>query len=243
MTKQPLASRVYDDLKGDILSCTLRPSQVVYEAELAQRYGVSKTPVREALNTLRQEGYIDVVPRRGYIVAPISIQDVQQILNLRMILEPVAAELAAQHATAEQMRQLRRLAQRTDTQRGPRSFSVDRQFHVLVAEASGNPRLAKYIAKVLEEVERVYNLCEGLPGSPRPGQDRRPLLVDAIMKNDPQLAREIMVQTIQDARTRVLELLLGMGTQTAAPVLITSAPEGHHGRAARTTRRAAARDA
>jgi DNA-binding GntR family transcriptional regulator len=224
MTKPALAARVYDDLKRDILSCALRPSQVVYEAELAQRYGVSKTPVREALNTLRQEGYIDVVPRRGYIVAPISIQDVQQILNLRMILEPAAAELAAQHATAEQLRQLRRLAQRTDTQRGPAAFSVDRQFHVLVAEASGNPRLATYIAKVLEEVERVYNLCEGLPGSPRPGQDRRPLLVDAIIKNDPQLAREIMVQTIQDARTRVLELLLGMGTQTVAPVMLTAAP-------------------
>src|SRR5690606_33246227 len=108
------------------------------------------------------------------------------------ILEPAAAELAAQHATAEQLRQLRQLAQRNRGQGDPHAFSVDRQFHVAVAEASGNPRLAKYIAKILEEVERVYNLCAGLPGSPRPGQDRRPLLVEAIIKNDPQLARDIM---------------------------------------------------
>jgi DNA-binding GntR family transcriptional regulator len=80
-----LAGRVYEQLKRDILSCVLRPSQAVYEAELAQRYGVSKTPIREALNTLRREGYVHVVPRRGYIVAPISIQDVQQILSLRLI--------------------------------------------------------------------------------------------------------------------------------------------------------------
>jgi DNA-binding GntR family transcriptional regulator len=233
-----LAARVYDDLKRDIISCVLRPSQVVYEADLAQRYGVSKTPVREALNTLRQEGYIDVVPRRGYIVAPISIQDVQQILNLRMILEPAAAELAAQHATADQLRQLRRLAQRAEAQRDPQAFGVDQQFHVMVAEASGNPRLAKYIAKVLEEVERVYNLCSGLPGPARPGSDRRSLLVDAIMKNDPRLAREIMVETIQEARTRVLELLLGMSSQTVAPIMIASAPEAHHGPGVRDAEKA-----
>jgi DNA-binding GntR family transcriptional regulator len=225
MTKPPLSARVYAELKRDILTCVLRPTQVVYEAELAQRYGVSKTPVREALNTLRQEGYIDVVPRRGYIVAPISIQDVQQILNLRMILEPVAAELAAQHATAEQLRELRRLAQRNETQRGPYSFSLDRAFHVAVADASGNPRLARCVSNVLEEVERVYNVCEGMNGSTRPGQDRRPALVESIMKNDPPRAREIMVETIQDARTRVLELLLGAGMQAAPPVLITGRTE------------------
>ena len=228
MPRLPLSARIYAELKRDVISCALRPSQVVYEAELAQRYGVSKTPVREALNTLRQEGYIDVVPRRGYIVAPISIQDVQQILNLRIILEPAAAELAAQNATADQLRQLRRLAQRSETQRDPQSFGVDRQFHVLVAEASGNPRLGNYIAKVLEEVERVYNLCAGLPGPARPGSDRRSLLVDALMKNDPQAAREIMVQTIQEARTRVLELLLGVSTQAVAPVMIASAPDNLH---------------
>lgn len=58
MSRPPLAERVYEELKRDILSCALRPSQVVYEAELAERYGVSKTPIREALNTLRQEGYV-----------------------------------------------------------------------------------------------------------------------------------------------------------------------------------------
>jgi DNA-binding GntR family transcriptional regulator len=226
MTKPPLSARVYAELKRDILSCVLRPTQVVYEAELAQRYGVSKTPVREALNSLRQEGYIDVVPRRGYIVAPISIQDVQQILNLRMILEPAAAELAAQHATAEQLRQLRRLAQRGEAQRDPNAFSLDRAFHLAVAEASGNPRLARYVSTVLEEVERVYNVCEGVNGSPRPGQDRHPALVEAIMKNDPKLAREIMETVIQDARTRVLELLLSASMHASAPILITSRADG-----------------
>jgi DNA-binding GntR family transcriptional regulator len=229
MPRLPLSARIYVELKRDIISCALRPSQVVYEAELAERYGVSKTPVREALNTLRQEGYVDVVPRRGYIVAPISIQDVQQILNLRMILEPAAAELAAQNATAEQLRVLRRLVQHGERPNSPQAFSLDREFHVAVAEASGNPRLARYVATVLDEVQRVYNVCEGMEGAVRPGKDRRAGLVEAIIKNDPRQARVIMVETIQDARTRVLELLLSASMQSLSPVLISESASERHG--------------
>lgn len=165
------------------------------------------------------------MPRRGYIIAPVSIQDVQQIMGLRLVLEPAAAALATQHATAEQLTQLRRLAQRTEARRLLDGFVVDRAFHLTVAEASGNPRLARYLAKLLEEVERVYNLCQDLPGSARPGQNRHAPLVEAILKGDQQLAREIMTETVQEARRRVLDLLLGASTQgVAAPVLITSAP-------------------
>jgi DNA-binding GntR family transcriptional regulator len=229
MAARPLAARIYDELKRDILTCSLRPSQVVYEGELAERYGVSKTPIREALNTLRQEGYVEVVPRRGYIVAPVSIQDVQHILSLRLMLEPAAAELAAQRATADQLRQLRRLAQRTGNQGGPNYFSVDRAFHLAVAEASGNPRLVRFIGTLLEEVERIYHLCLELHGSARPAEIRHVPLVDAIMKGDQQLAREIMVEAIQEARTRILEALLGVSSQVVAPVLITSASDTRRG--------------
>jgi DNA-binding GntR family transcriptional regulator len=226
VTRAALGPRVYSEIKRDILTCVLRPSQVVYEAELAQHYGVSKTPIREALHALQQEGYVDIVPRRGYIVAPVSIHDVQQVLNLRLILEPAAAELASQQATPQQIRQLRRLAQRTDGQRSGGLFVVDRAFHLAVAEASGNARLAQCVAKLLEEIERLYNLCESLRGASRPGRNRHVQLVDAIAAGDAQLARETMVETVQESRLRVLEALLGGDTQVRAPVLISSAPGG-----------------
>src|SRR6266513_2300118 len=111
-----LTARVYNDLKRDILHCTLRPGQDVYEGQLAERYGVSKTPIREALNTLRQEGYVQVMPRRGYRISPVSVQDVQHIFHVRLLLEPSAAELAAQRISGEQLVELRRLAQHRSNQ-------------------------------------------------------------------------------------------------------------------------------
>ena len=215
-----LAGRVYEQLKRDILTCVLRPSQAVYEAELAQRYGVSKTPIREALNTLRREGYVHVVPRRGYIVAPISIQDVQQILSLRLILEPSAAALAARHATADQIRRLRELAQSSGAQIPPDTFEIDQSFHVAVAEASGNPRLARYIEELLEEVERVYNLCEELRASGPPVENRHVGIAEAVANRDEKAAHELMSQAVAAGRARVVDALLGSGTQTLAPLLI-----------------------
>jgi DNA-binding GntR family transcriptional regulator len=212
-----LAGRVYEQLKRDILTCTLRPSQAVYEAELAQRYGVSKTPIREALNTLRREGYVHVVPRRGYIVAPISIQDVQQILGLRQILEPSAAALAARHATTEQVEHLRALADATGAQQPAGRFGVDQSFHVAVAEASGNPRLARHVAELLEEVERVYNLCEELRAPSLPVENRHIGIAEAIASGDEQVAHTLMSQTVADGRVRVVEALLGSGSPTLAP--------------------------
>lgn len=227
---RPLAARVYRELKRDVLTCALRPGQAVYEGELAERYGASKTPVREALNTLRQEGYVQVVPRRGYMIAPISIQDVQQILSLRLILEPAAAELAAQRVTGEELRQLRRLARRSSGHHRPAQAAPDRAFHLALAEAAGNPRLATFIAKLLEEVERVYHLCPGLHEVDDAPPNRHLALVEALMKGDAQLAREIMIRAVQDWRTWVMEALLGADAEAWTPILIAQEHEHRPGR-------------
>jgi DNA-binding GntR family transcriptional regulator len=221
-TARPLADRVYQELKRDILRCALRPGQAIYEGELAVRYGASKTPIREALNTLRQEGYVQVMPRRGYLITPISLQDVQQILALRLILEPAAAEMAAQRVSGDELRQLRRLAQRSSGPNRPEQSPPDRAFHLAVAEASGNPRLAAYIATLLEEVQRVYHLCPTLHEVDQAPPNRHLTLVEALMKGDPQLARETMVQAIQDWRTWVIGSLLSSDAELGAPILIGS---------------------
>jgi DNA-binding GntR family transcriptional regulator len=240
MTARPLAERVYRELKDDILRCVLRPGQAVYEGELSARYGVSKTPIREALNTLRQEGYVEVMPRRGYLIAPISLQDVQQILALRLILEPAAAELAALRVSGEELRQLRRLAQRSSRTNQAEHSPPDRAFHLAVAEASGNPRLAACIGRLLEEVQRVYYLCPTLDEVDKAPPNRHLALVEALMKGDPQLARETMVQAIQDRRTWVLESLLNADVELGGPVLLGRRQErGSNGlRAVGTTRKA-----
>jgi DNA-binding GntR family transcriptional regulator len=216
--KRSLAAGVYQDLKGDILRCELRPGQEVYEGQLAERYGVSKTPIREALNTLRQEGYVQVVPRRGYLITPVSVQDVQHIFHVRLLLEPSAAELAAQHVTGEELAELRRLAQRRLGQSRTERMATNRTFHLAVAHASRNPRLVAFIGKLLEEVQRVYHLGLDLKEDQAAHHDHHVALVDALMTGDHHLARDIMAEAVQASRKLVMEALVT--TETAGYSLL-----------------------
>src|SRR5215207_1611863 len=184
MPARSLAARVYADLKRDIITCQLRPGQQVLEQQLAERYGVSKTPIREALNILRQEGYVEVVPRRAYVVTPVSVLDVQHIYHVRLLLEPSAAELAAQRVTGEQLAELRRLAARRPSGSLSDRLVLNRAFHMAVAEASGNPTLVGFVSKLLEQVERVFHLGLNLGSASESEPDHHAALVDAMMKGD-----------------------------------------------------------
>ena len=80
-------NKVFHLVRGEILSCTLAPGEELREGELAKRYGVSKSPVRDAMQKLEFEGLIEIEPRRGHRVKPISVSDAEDILELRTILE------------------------------------------------------------------------------------------------------------------------------------------------------------
>ena len=92
-----LAEQAYIRLRHEILTCILSPGQVVSERELARRYEVSKTPIREALTQVCHDGLMQRLPGRGYMVAPITTKDIRELFDLRLILEVAAAEQAARH--------------------------------------------------------------------------------------------------------------------------------------------------
>ena len=209
-----LAERAYEALKRDIISCKLRPGQAIVETELASTYGMSKTPIREALNLLRKEGFVQILPRRGTLVKPIDVTDVQHTFLLRMLLEPEAAALAAVRATGAQLRQLRELATATESS-GARAVSeqrdllrANRLFHVAIAEASGVSRLAAVIASLHEEIERFYNAERPrVPGAPV-GKHHHDLL-EALVAGDADLARSLMVERIRASRQHLIDAIIG----------------------------------
>ncbi|HEY7062375.1 MAG TPA: GntR family transcriptional regulator [Chloroflexota bacterium] len=211
-TAGSLARRAYEALKADILTCGLAPGVQIFEGELASRYGTSKTPVREALNLLGQEGLVQVLPRRGYLVAPVTLRDVQEVFQLRLLLETAAAELAAEHITEDALRQLKALVGVRYTYRDRASYArflrANREFHVAVAEASGNGRLAAFVAKLLEDMERILHLGLDLRDSAEEMAAEHQELVDALLKGDAELARRVVTEQLQNSRKRVLEALV-----------------------------------
>jgi DNA-binding GntR family transcriptional regulator len=206
-----LADRAFSRIKQDILRCHFRPGSVIKESDLAARYGMSKTPVREALSLLRREGFIEVLPRRGILIRPVELQDVQNTFLLRMLLEPEAAALAATRASSEQFK---RVSDTCDALRrsdrglgGHERLVLHRAFHVAIAEASGIPELAPMVRGLHEKVEWFYN-HHRLQTPDHPMSDEHGRLADAIVSGDPEHARAVMAENIRTSRQHLIDALI-----------------------------------
>jgi GntR family transcriptional regulator, rspAB operon transcriptional repressor len=163
--KQPLTERVYQLLKSDILHARLLPGATVLEPELATRFEVSKTPVREALRLLAQDGWVTVLPRKGYLVRSLGLDDLRDVFQLRELLEPEFAGEAATRFT--QLRDDRGVGRALREQRSAaddldRALTSAGDFHVRIAEVAGNARAARIIANLVDEVTRLHHLMPSL---------------------------------------------------------------------------------
>lgn len=214
-----LAQKTYHALKDDILTCELAPGQMVTEADLAERYQVSKTPIREALNLLSQEGYILALPRRGTLVRPIELKDIQQTYVLRELLEPHAAALAAENATPSQLDELRDLLGSVGSGDGHGSshgvlrreqLRAHGRFHEAIGEATGMSRLAHMIRSLHEEVERLMNANAQIGRSLNFGH-MDSLLLEAIIDRKPEEARNIAAESVEVSRQTLIQVALGRG--------------------------------
>jgi DNA-binding GntR family transcriptional regulator len=213
---QSLADTAYQRLRQEILTCVLAPGEPLFEGAVAERYGVSKTPVREALNTLRREGLVRVLPRRGYQVAPLTLQDVAELFQLRLLVEVGAAELAAGRLCAADLDALEALAHVDYTPGSPASLTsfvqANRQFHLQVAGATGNGRLVETVARCLDELERVFCLRADLRDITREVEHDHVALVDALRSGDGARAAAVMREQITATHRHIMATLLDVSS-------------------------------
>lgn len=207
-----LSDVAYTQLKSDIIRCALAPGQEVTEARLALRLGLGKAPVRAALVRLSQEGLIRALPRRGYLIAPVTVRDVQDIFQFRMILEPEAARLAAGRVQGDRLRQLDAICRAGyvpgDHESEAAFLRANRDFHVAIAEASGNARLATTLASLLDEMERLLHLGLALRNRTEEMQHEHKALVDALLSGDKEAAAAMAAEQVEAARKMVMDAIL-----------------------------------
>jgi DNA-binding GntR family transcriptional regulator len=145
-------------LREAISSGRMPPGQIHSVQTLAEQLGVSRTPVREALLQLARQGLVEPVRNRGFLVVERSLQDVRDIFDIRLLLEPAAARAAARHAGAAAADQIQwHFHQMTLAARAGNADTMwkhDRAFHQAILEASGNSRLARYIDALRDLVQR-----------------------------------------------------------------------------------------
>ena len=151
---RPLREIVYEELKNQILMGEIPPGTRMMEIELAEEMGVSRTPVREAIRKLENEGLVTIEPRKGAYASDVSIKDMVDVLEVREDLEGMAAALAADKATEEDKEALQKITEAykkaVADQDTEEIIKYDEQFHQLIVNWTGNKTLIQLFSQVQE---------------------------------------------------------------------------------------------
>jgi DNA-binding GntR family transcriptional regulator len=198
--------RVYEAIKTRVIYGHYRPGHPMSESVLARVLHASRTPVREALSRLGEEGYVLRMPRRGYKVAPLTRATIDHIFQVRRLLEVEGAALAAEQASDEAIQEMEDNADYPDLGEGEESYHerlrANERFHLAVAQGSGNQFLVDFVRQCLLHHSRVLSLAMERPVLPNtPTQHHA--IVEAIRARDPQATREVMRQHLDDAQALV----------------------------------------
>ena len=202
--------RVYQQIKWRIVYGRYAPGTVLSETVLARVHGSSRTPVRDALSRLLEDGYVERVPRKGCIVAPLTITAIQNTFEVRRLLEVTGAEKAAERADEEAIKRMRGLADYPALEATRESYrarlDANAQFHLAVAAAGQNGFLVDLVRHCLMQHNRVLSLGLEFPVLPTSVSEHHQL-VDAIARHDASAAREAMEQHLDGAHRLVMDFL------------------------------------
>ncbi|MEV6794387.1 GntR family transcriptional regulator [Streptomyces sp. NPDC051320] len=199
----PLRERVYEALLELITTRALRPGQHLVESELAGHLGVSRQPVREALQRLNTEGWVDLRPAQGAFVHEPTGQEADQLLSVRTLLEAEAARLAAANSGTAGIAALEKLCaqgeQAVSDDDVDLAVATNAEFHAKVMELAGNVVLAELAAQVDRRVRWYYQPVARLRGRQSWIEHRE--LIKAISARDEQAAGSIMREHTEHTRT------------------------------------------
>ena len=202
---------VYERLRDEILSCDLGPGSRIHENYLAQRYEVSKSPVRDALLRLQEQGLVEVMPRKGYRVCPVSVADARDLYEIRLLLEKASLERAIKTASDIELQSLDRYRLVEGADKLVDWVFYNRNFHGAIATICGNQRLSKHTRGIIEQFDRLTFLSVASSVSVEFAEnkfiDEHCKIIDAIQVRDKGLAVRLMNKHIRSSRKRLLSAL------------------------------------
>lgn len=202
-----LTERAYRTIRDEIIQGKIDGQQHLTEAFFAERYGISKSPIREALNRLETEGLITIIPRRGAFVREFSVHDAEEIYELREVLETLVVRNAVLDSkTLARLREIVTSAQSfLDKNDKPNYIRADAAFHTTLARASNNSRLRKMIESMHNQMlilrRQTFELTSHLSVKQHLG------ILEAIEKGDRQVAANLMAQHIRAVRKTLIDHL------------------------------------
>lgn len=154
----PLRDVIFTTLRDAIVTGELKPGERLMEVALAEKMGVSRTPVREAVRRLEMEGLVTMIPRKGTHVAELSVKDIMDVLEVRAALDKLATQLAAGRIRQDNIRRLESIHRQyivsLQKENLPGAIKKDVEFHEVIYQASGNNKLMSVSANLREQIYR-----------------------------------------------------------------------------------------
>jgi DNA-binding GntR family transcriptional regulator len=209
---QPITRReeVYNLLKQEIITCQLSPGQVIFEGELAEQFGVSKTPIREALTQLQQDGLIKFLPRKGHLVTTLTLRDIQEIFEVRLIMEREATVLAAERITVADLKELEQFLKITvdpnDQTTIYRYIQSNKDFHLAIARATRNRRLYEHLERVFNDAQRLQYMDLETGEGPWAWNRDHERIFEALKNHDKEAAAKAVEDALAESAGRLLSL-------------------------------------
>lgn len=206
------ADLIRETIREAILDSQLSSGTWLREEELARYFGVSRTPVREALQILRADGLVEAAPNQGARVAALTTDDVLALYLVREVLDGLAARLATARMTPDQLQQLEQINdemecanERNDT----RSVSdLNLKFHQHLRHAAGNTYLSRFMEQVEHAIRRTSQTIFTYPGHTERSVGEHREIIEAIRSGDSAMAEELAIQHVHTARRLKLQMLM-----------------------------------
>lgn len=196
---------IYDNVKSDIINGKIQPGEIILETEIANKYKVSRTPVREAMGMLGKEGYIECIPKKGYAIKKIDYQDIIENIYIRILLESGATYQATNRISDEDIVKLEEILEEVDMDN---AWEKNKEFHMLIAKASGNQKLIGLIEQLYLEMKRILMLDIGYLNIPvHEGGDEHWRIIKALKLKDKNIAKTAMEEHLQKTRDRIFSNL------------------------------------
>ena len=213
-----LKNHTYCILKERLVNCIYPPGTLLNEAQLAADLGASRTPVREAISRLEMEGFVKIMPKKGIYVTDISLNDVLQIFQTRIEIEPIAVRLAAPHLPREELLAFcgKFKGEAPDIQNG---FRLDTAMHLFIIEHCGNRYIIDMMHRIFDENTRVIISSKQNQVQIHDARLEHLVILNSLLDKDTERAIALMQSHIENCRKAALDYFCSIQTYMDSPSL------------------------
>jgi DNA-binding GntR family transcriptional regulator len=206
--KIQLSEKAYLAIKQNITSGQLKQGDAIVEHEIAEQLSISRTPIREALNKLSAEGYVETIPNRGCFVKKITPREFLDIMQIREALEGMAARLACERVTRKELDEVSAQFPLFDGGLKEvdylKAYEAGENLHKFLVEKSGNLLLEQQLSSLRKKIDRTVQIAADVPGRYEKAYIEHKHILDALYERNPDLAEKKMRFHINQVRTTLL---------------------------------------